>query len=153
MGHFRWTYLAGAAAVVCSSVAIADDAVHGFCSDCMPNSTLSLSSSTDTHRNFGFSDSGNNSALFETDGVGSAHDEDSNDQGDDLHGKGHHGNAQGDNDQGDDDQGKGHPAGGPPISNKPGTVGAPEPGTATLLAAALLGFGLRQLRRRLPPPG
>jgi hypothetical protein len=162
MAHFRWMYLAGAAAAMCSSAAVAEDALHGFCSDCGANSTLSVNSDTNKQMNFGFEDSGNSSALFETDRFGSTHHEDGNDQGEDqgngLHGKGDHGDNQGDDDQGkgnhgDDDQensqqGKGHPGSGPPTGSKPGSAGVPEPGPAALLAAALLGFGMRQLRRR-----
>ena len=189
MAHFRWMYLAGAAAAMCSSAAVAEDALHGFCSDCVANSTLSVTSGTTQQMNFGFRYSGNRasgtynfgtltpdnrgSALFETDRVRFANDQQDNDQqgdeqqGDDQQGdndndpgkgqqgKGDHGNGEQDNDQNGNGQPEGKPSGGKPSSGKPGTVGStnghgvPEPGTATLLAAALLGFGIRLLRRRL----
>jgi len=188
MTYFKWMYLAGAAAGMCSSVAVADT-LHGFCSDCVANSTLSVTSGTTQQMNFGFRYSGNRasgtynfgtltpdnrgSALFETDRVRFANDQQDNDQqgdeqqGDDQQGdndndpgkgqqgKGDHGNGEQDNDQNGNGQPEGKPSGGKPSSGKPGTVGStnghgvPEPGTATLLAAALLGFGIRLLRRRL----
>ena len=193
MTYFKWMYLAGAAAGMCSSVAVADT-LHGFCSDCVANSTLSVTSGTTQQMNFGFRYSGNRasgtynfgtltpdnrgSALFETDRVRFANDQQDNDQQDndqqgdnqqgdnDNHpgkgqqGKGDHGNGEQDNDQNGNGQPEGKPSGGKPSSGKPGngkpgTVGStnghgvPEPGTATLLAAALLGFGIRLLRRRL----
>ena len=193
MAHLKWMYLAGAAAGMCSSVAVADT-LHGFCSDCVANSTLSVTSGTTQQMNFGFRYSGNRasgtynfgtltpdnrgSALFETDRVRFANDQQDNDQqgdeqqGDDQQGdndndpgkgqqgKGDHGNGEQDNDQNGNGQPEGKPSGGKPSSGKPGngkpgTVGStnghgvPEPGTATLLAAALLGFGIRLLRRRL----
>jgi len=193
MTYFKWMYLAGAAAGMCSSVAVADT-LHGFCSDCVANSTLSVTSGTTQQMNFGFRYSGNRasgtynfgtltpdnrgSALFETDRVRFANDQQDNDQqgdeqqGDDQQGdndndpgkgqqgKGDHGNGEQDNDQNGNGQPEGKPSGGKPSSGKPGngkpgTVGStnghgvPEPSTATLLAAALLGFGIRLLRRRL----
>ena len=198
MAHLKWMYLAGAAAGMCSSVAVADT-LHGFCSDCVANSTLSVTSGTTQQMNFGFRYSGNRasgtynfgtltpdnrgSALFETDRVRFANDQQDNDQqgdnqqgddqqGDDQQGdndnhpgkgqqgKGDHGNGEQDNDQNGNGQPEGKPSGGKPSSGKPGngkpgTVGStnghgvPEPSTATLLAAALLGFGIRLLRRRL----
>jgi len=95
MTYFKWMYLAGAAAGMCSSVAVADT-LHGFCSDCVANSTLSVTSGTTQQMNFGFRYSGNRasgtynfgtltpdnrgSALFETDRVRFANDQQDNDQ-------------------------------------------------------------------------
>jgi hypothetical protein len=155
MTHYKWIYVAGAAAVLCSSGAVADSAL---------NSTSSVVSSAD------------NQQGEDQDGLnhGKSH------QRDDDHMKGHHGkghrgdNDQGDNQQGDDDDqgsgqhGKSHANGGPPVSSKPasgnsgaatgnpviskpgaaGSTSVPEPGTAALLTAGLLGLAIRRLRRR-----
>jgi hypothetical protein len=162
MTHYRWIYLAGAAALLCSFGAVADSS-HELCPGCAVNTTSDVVSGTNDQQGEDQDDLNH--------GKGHQRDDD-HVKG---HGKGHRGdNDQGNNQQGDDDDqgggkhGKSHANSGPPISSNPasgnsgtatgnpviskpgaaGPTGVPEPGTAALLTAGLLGFAVRQLRRR-----
>ena len=159
MTHYRWIYLAGAAALVCSSVAVADTS-HG-----PADSTSGV-----------ISGSSNQQGDDQGDGLHQAkgHDRDDahgkSERGKGKHEKAHHGDDDRvRNHQGDvDDQDNGPQGSGPPVTSKPvignpgsttgtpgvgnphsvGSVGVPEPGTAALLTAGFLGFAVRRLRRR-----
>ncbi len=65
MARLRWIYPVGAALTVCASGAYAD-ALHGFCSDCVDNTTLGVTSTgTNPPVNFGFWNAGNaNSGTY-----------------------------------------------------------------------------------------
>jgi hypothetical protein len=164
MTHYRWMYLAGAAAVLCSSVAVADSS-HELCPGCAVDTTSSMVLDTKNQQGEDQDDLNHRKSH----------------QRDDDHVKGQHGkghradNDQDNNAQGDDDDqgqhGKSHANGAPPVSGNPvsgnpstatgnpvigkpaaaGATGVAEPGTAALLTAGLLGFAIRQLRRHARP--
>ncbi len=65
MARLRWIYPVGAALAACATGAYADD-LHGFCSDCVDNNTLSVTSTgTNPPADFGFWNAGNaNSGTY-----------------------------------------------------------------------------------------
>ena len=132
MARYIWMCLAGAAAVMCSSVGVAD-AFHPLCPGCAVNATSSARAGSNNPMNYGLSDSVNGSALMTHAADSNDDDEQGDDQDNDQHrhsnghhaedrggnlhhgkgyhraddhGKGHHGRGtRGDDDQGNNQQG------------------------------------------------